>query len=768
MHNTLRHIFLQALLFPLVLLVLSCEKEQDKSNDTVILTLQVQLPDVQQTKATVAADDSRNENVLSWIDVFLFSGDGGSGTEVYRTPYKSITPTQDALDPAIYTVSVPISSARLVALFGTDDPGIGNSRTAKIAVVGNGDAVTDDGYYMAYPSAATSSVQGIRESVATTNFDAWYAENLSYLICCGTGTVTLTHTASPDEIKATGTIPITRAYAKLDLELELPPSGQLEVAGRIYQANLSTMTIEMLNVVRKGYAGSDETHIRTCGSGDFVSTSDFPRALTAQGNPLVATHNCFYSYPRRFSDVPENKMVYRVKIDWKATDATVDDPVHTGYYTFPVVDEENVSVLYANHYYHTEAGIHTLGSPNPAAPEELEGSWSILPWGTAPVYGTFNDYEYLIGQPTWINMHGLTTGTAHYKSSSSLTRWTVTSVRMYAVDRDGSGNDDGRDIYTDTTDSSVLSNYTLTHNSDANTITLNHPLTGMYFRQEISVVLENANGLSETIIFEQTPPIEVRSSGYQGTAANFFIDGLAIGQGAGLGSSSSDAYSYCRPPSKVSPDTQLRYNLRFIVSSFSTANNTYVYGNPSASPQVRHEYIIGDPRVSQTKFTTSQFNRTAAQTGDYASYQWDKTTELDKILITDRRESSADWIAPEFICCSGLATSFPQTLDKQEMRAAMYQESGYPAGRWRLMTESEFKFLADLQANGKIPTFFVQHASLGYWTAQNTCYRFTSATTYVQVAVNASTEGYARFVYDTWYWGENPVPAAATTYTPMP
>ena len=94
MHNTLRHIFLQALLFPLVLLVLSCEKEQDKGNDTVILTLQVQLPDVQQTKATVAADDSRNENVLSWIDVFLFSGDGGSGTEVYRTPYKSITPTQ--------------------------------------------------------------------------------------------------------------------------------------------------------------------------------------------------------------------------------------------------------------------------------------------------------------------------------------------------------------------------------------------------------------------------------------------------------------------------------------------------------------------------------------------------------------------------------------------------------------------------------------------------------------------------------------------------
>ncbi len=757
MHNTLRHIFLQALLFPLVLLVLSCEKEQDKGNDTVILTLQVQLPDVQQTKATVAADDSRNENVLSWIDVFLFSGDGGSGTEVYRTPYKSITPTQDALDPSIYTVSVPISSARLVALFGTDDPGIGNSRTAKIAVVGNGDAVTDDGYYMAYPSAATSSVQGIRESVATTNFDAWYAENLSYLICCGTGTVTLTHTASPDEIKATGTIPITRAYAKLDLELELPPSGQLEVAGRIYQANLSTMTIEMLNVVRKGYVGSDETHIRTCGSGDFVSTSDFPRALTAQGNPLVATHNCFYSYPRRFSDVPENKMVYRVKIDWKATDATVDDPVHTGYYTFPVVDEENVSVLYANHYYHTEAGIHTLGSPNPAAPEELEGSWSILPWGTAPVYGTFNDYEYLIGQPTWINMHGLTTGTAHYKSSSSLTRWTVTSVRMYAVDRDGSGNDDGRDIYTDITDSSVLSNYTLTHNSDANTITLNHPLTGMYFRQEISVVLENANGLSETIIFEQTPPIEVRSTGHQGGQDNFFIDGFKMGEGTSLNQN-----DYRRPPDSNTA-MALKYNLRFKVSAFTSENNTYLFGNPSAYPEVRHQYIIGDPRVTQTKYSESDFRASG-------SYQWTKT-QLDKILIADTRISGADWIAPEFITCSGYARAPKLSLAQLEMRAAMYQESGYPAGRWRLMTEAEYKFLLNLQLNDIIPTFFYEVDNNGdapYFTAQGTCFEINQGGASYRMISPAPATAYARFVYDTWYWGPDPVPAAATTYTPMP
>lgn len=750
----LRHIFPGILLLTAGLFSCSCQKETGVESSGITLSLTVSMDPAAATKAeTRPGDDGRNENVIEWVDLFLFSGDGGSGTEVFRTPYKSLKPVQDAEAPTRYTLSLFLSNERLNALFGHSD-------TAKIVVVANGDAVSE-GDYMNYPDAP-SSVQAVRESVAKTNFNASYAENLSYLILCGKGDITLTHT---DKVSVSGDISLARSYAKLDLALQLPENGQLEISGRTYQADLENMTIELLNVVHRGYVGGDATHIKTVTANDFLPTTN-PRALRASGSPLVATHNCFYSYSRRFSDMTGKQTEYRISIPWRALDAP-DGPVHTGYYTFPVADEESEAALLANHYYHTEAAVHTLGSPNQATPETLEGSWTILDWEGTPIYGTFNDYEYLIAHPTWVAMHGLTEGTITYKSSTPLTSFSVTEVKTYGVSQDGS--ETSRVI----TDPAHLANYTVSHNTSAHTITLHHNLEleggDMFYRQEISVTLHNNDGLEEVVVFEQTSPIDVRSTGHQGSTANLFVDGLLTGQGAGLGGERlSDQYSYMRPPPEEATNTTLRYNLRFTVSSFSANNDTYVYGDPHAVNPDRREYIIGDVRINQNKYSKEQFYRTDTDNEHHNTYEWDKTTQLDKIMIADQRISSSSWITPEFICCSGLATSYPQTLEKMEMRAAMYQESGYPAGRWRLMTEAEFKFLADLQVNGIIPKFFVENATYGYWTAQGNCYRFIGPDATDYELVTNPTVGSARFVYDAWYWGPEPDPASITTYNPQP
>ena len=249
----------------------------------------------------------------------------------------------------------------------------------------------------------------------------------------------------------------------------------------------------------------------------------------------------------------------------------------------------------------------------------------------------------------------------------------------------------------------------------------------------------------------------MRSTGHQGGQDNFFIDGFKMGEGTSLNQN-----DYRRPPDSNTA-MALKYNLRFKVSAFTSENNTYLFGNPSAYPEVRHQYIIGDPRVTQTKYSESDFRASG-------SYQWTKT-QLDKILIADTRISGADWIAPEFITCSGYARAPKLSLAQLEMRAAMYQESGYPAGRWRLMTEAEYKFLLNLQLNDIIPTFFYEVDNNGdapYFTAQGTCFEINQGGASYRMISPAPATAYARFVYDTWYWGPDPVPAAATTYTPMP
>ncbi len=736
-----------------VVLAAACEKAPDPERkalpEGISVTLRVENP-LAATKTTVPGDGARNENKIQGVDVFLFSGDGGAETEVLRkvasaTQAWPYAPAPTA-DPTEYTLSVRLTKQETIDLFRTDDPGAGNSATAKMVVVANGDPA---GGYLSYPSAP-ASVQGIKEAVATTLFDAWWAENLRYIIMCGEGTVTLAHTATPDEITATGTIDMRRSYAKLDMALDLPAGGLLEVSGRTYQADLDNISIELLNVVKNGYVGSDgilsTAEILPTTNPDPRPEGTPYRKFTVAGT--TATHNAFYSYPRNFSDAPAKKTEFRIRIPWKLQGES--EYTHIGHYSFPVTD---LSSLEANHYYHSEAVIRTLGAADAASPEALTGSWTLLDWGDAPVYGKFNDYQYLIAHPSYVTMRGVTVGNASYQSSSAVSA-VITEVKTYGIDMDGVGSDGGETSRI-VTGAANLARYKIKHDAAARTITLNHLLEleggAMYYRQEITVTLTNADGMTETIVFEQIPTIDVRSNGTEGISKkgeeNVFLNGYPIGFGEATDFAAS--YQYTRPPTERNPENKLRYNLRFTVSTLPN--------DPSYS-----SYIITDPRVAGGFTDLTVFNIT--NKNGVQSYRWNKK----QIKAIMKASDASNYIAPEFICCSGLATGPALSVDDLAKRAALYQEAGYPAGRWRLMTEAELIFLAELQVNHIIPALFNQSDKAdGVYAASNgTFYRFNTDGTYTQEP--SHSKAWARFVYDTWYWGREQDTAAVTTYSPKP
>ena len=100
------------------------------------------------------------------------------------------------------------------------------------------------------------------------------------------------------------------------------------------------------------------------------------------------------------------------------------------------------------------------------------------------------------------------------------------------------------------------------------------------------------------------------------------------------------------------------------------------------------------------------------------------------------------------------------TLELAAMRCALYQEDGYPAGRWRLPTYSEVKFIMELSTAGKIPTLFQMTTpsdSEGYWCANGRIYLDNNVVKLQSPATSTPTA--PRCVYDLWYWGE-----AHTTY----
>ena len=110
-----------------------------------------------------------------------------------------------------------------------------------------------------------------------------------------------------------------------------------------------------------------------------------------------------------------------------------------------------------------------------------------------------------------------------------------------------------------------------------------------------------------------------------------------------------------------------------------------------------------------------------------------------------------NYLSPKFRISSayGQLGDNKLTANQAKMRCAAYQEAGYPAGRWRLPTTAELKFIGLLCANGGLPmTLF---GGSNYWSATNN-YSFDDG---IFTAANAST-AYMRCVYDDWRWGSEP------------
>ncbi len=172
-------------------------------------------------------------------------------------------------------------------------------------------------------------------------------------------------------------------------------------------------------------------------------------------------------------------------------------------------------------------------------------------------------------------------------------------------------------------------------------------------------------------------------------------------------------------------------------------------------------YIIGDPRVNYYSNNLSGNNDMAVPTrNDGNEGSWSVSSAAlykENASTTNRKlqyyyptnESDAyQWmVAPKFRIASSYAEMSRVSRENCRRRCASYQEQGYPAGRWRMPTYGEMKFIVWLAKTGKIPPLFNTGV---YMTAQG-AYTVGDDGSLIE---NSSTSGWVRAVYDDWYWEE--------------
>ena len=285
------------------------------------------------------------------------------------------------------------------------------------------------------------------------------------------------------------------------------------------------------------------------------------------------------------------------------------------------------------------------------------------------------------------------------------------------------------------------------------------------------------------VTIEQRPPIIIHPEANAGGESNFgyaFVNG---GQNSGTNGYSAGGWFSSASFSNTDgswtcssqPGNTATYYLGSSPSDLSNSNNknTNMYIiETSVLPTEGSisSYMLGDPRSkdinnlngTKSSFNTTNLSNAATWTNQVLSLKdWDGTDrDLKYYYPVGMDAAFDDVIAPRIRIASSFGSTQYLSYYDAFRRCASYQESGYPAGRWRVPTKAEIMYIAQLNANGKIPLLLGSDSGQSaYWCNSGYVVVEKNQTPYyVGSKTNSNVDSghtYVRCMYDDWYWGES-------------
>ena len=168
---------------------------------------------------------------------------------------------------------------------------------------------------------------------------------------------------------------------------------------------------------------------------------------------------------------------------------------------------------------------------------------------------------------------------------------------------------------------------------------------------------------------------------------------------------------------------------------------SFVNDGTAAGDAVLDDRTGGTSNFTPARVVDGDVNTPLALTGE--------TRPLTYYRPTDNSSRTQNMLAPSYRISTKLGGTEFGNLDAAhaKYRCAGYQEDGFPAGRWRIPTMSEIKFIAQLSAKGVFEFMFRGD----YWSANGVVNVNVSNGT---VTSTGGTTALLRCVYDSWYWGD--------------
>lgn len=720
---------------------------------------------------TINGDPNLNENLINRVDLFLYPKDGTSSNAVFTQSFP-FTVTEGKDGNVTLTCNVPMDKVNL--LFPIDDTTKKRAEFCEAYAIVNrpADSNIPTETESTTPKTDIISLKAIpitsslESNAAQTEFVMdGYSTDITY---------------SDDAIS--GSIAADRSAAKITLTITEIENELVDEGGTTWRPLPTEMKVMFYNGVNISQVNTD-AYILDNTDGYFNLTGSNARSFvgTTSGETTVAPYKHatpFYSYPSDWGEAAKNNEAHMIlMLPWIHEDGTNRTNF---YYEVPI--NEDGKKLVRNTYYQINLVVGILGSTELTDEiVKLNPTCILLNWGKEEINAELDQPRYLVAEDT-IRIYNQNSVNIPFESSHPISS-TISVSECYHQEL-VNGNNENRSaegtlringnnvVYTRELDN----NFTHASQSLGGTFDFTPYYTTFTIKQDGDTDEE----LSKTITIIQYPAIygtrQVNSDYPDSQNYGFaFVNGYNKGfsrdnqdnfdpiQGSPSGNGvSSNAMLIFTVTSTEGTDyiigdpRELLVNQEFINTTHTVSNKSYSIWDSAPS-------LYGEsPRYLQNYYATETNHnnlRNASSTAE-SRIDEDETPLYNNEAEAIANERTYNMIAPKFRISSGYgAVSATQVerryYDMMKKRCASYQEDGYPAGRWRLPTMAEFKFIIYLSYHGKIPQLF--SPTMPYWCAHGFGKANNENVTPSFYTDYGGTGISVRCVYDDWYWGSEPV-----------
>ena len=765
----MRFIYNIILLFNLFFLLVSCETNQLHKDRVNELYLNINC-NVLSSRATVEGVTSYNENKINKIDCFFYPI--GSTFDTKATFYY----TKEVQFDKTGVISITFDSDELQSLFGgyNDVTKKYEQSQCLIYIVANmPDVISIDG---------DETINELKSKTITSNFLSQTVQSEFVMDSKGDDKISLS-VNSDNSSFLTGNVQLYRAAAKIMLNIT-DVVDSVEVGGDIYRSQPQNMSVYMHRGVSKSNIDNNLFPYISLEDDDFFSfSSDFSigyRVLRSATNEIILYEQQlpFYSYPSDWNEKAEDEMYFTLVVPWKKDG---EAQYNSCYYQIPI--NSLYKNILRNHFYKINLSVGILGSFEKNTAVTVNPSYVILDiqeWNKAESPVSMQNLRYLMVKEKSHELHNIEELYIPYVTSNECE---IIDVKFEKYNVSG-GEDGAASGFWETSTKS----YTLELDETGN-IYYHNTLDNNYmsptfdftpYRLTFTIHHKDDNNYSEEITILQYPAIYAdafTNSDYtnggdkNGNHGFMFVNGYT--------SSGSDRHNnlvnqdfFCSAPG---------------LSNEGASPNMYVFTITSVQGL---DYVIGDPRTNEIdtelrdakrKYRNESNTATAWQQApalydgaQNRGLRYYYPTDVDYTSGTTMQNSrTRNMIAPKFRIASAYAvlhtgTNSDKNIDGIRKRCASYQEDGYPAGRWRIPTEAEFKFILS-QVNkdpATLPQMYIKDNS--YWCAHGV--GTVQGDGSVSMNYTKTSTGHSvRCVYDEWYWGSEQISNKSTfTWGDMP